>query len=80
MNKFFGLFGKKLSRKGKCDVKVVVLIPYILYLSKLRFYYYSEGREGFIYGVQLTPFFGFSFLFGRVEKQKSEPFGSSRLN
>lgn len=55
-------------RQGKFEAKAITLIPFLLYVGRLRIYDYGDKREGYIYGVHITPLFAFTFTFGKQVK------------
>ncbi len=56
----------KYNAKGNLETTFVCLIPYLLNISKsVISNHRTDGRDGIVYGIHITPFFGISIHWAR---------------
>ena len=71
MGNLFHYFGLKMEAKGGFKVKIRVLIPYLLYITKLELSDYLDSNERKLnaYILNITPFIGINFSYGKEVKR-----------
>lgn len=62
---------KRFGDTAKVDADIFIVIPYVLYLLRQKFYEHGRSPDhvGYTYGVAFTPFISFHFHWGKKRKE-----------